>query len=163
VKRSSRIALNILCPPAMGAGFILLSMAAVELTQNGLTRPVSPAEIGTMVFFSLIMAYVIATLPSIAHAALMEWIYRRSPPHTWAAVGFSALSGFFSATLIFTIMLADSFPRVLNWNLLLFPGAGTLVGLALGGVIKLQSSPDPSSPTVLSRPADTDHRINLSP
>lgn len=132
--RNKRIALEILSPPALGAGWwVLATMPHVTWTAEGLV-----GHFGLVVVVTG-YAYWFAGIPSLVYAAIMEWRFARGlDPRGWRSVGLSAVLGFISGGGIMVCLgwrrLWDPVP----W--LIFGGGGAVVGFILGLLIKRLSS-----------------------
>gem|GEM_PF-4977677 len=90
---------------------------------------------------AVIYAYKLAALPSLIHAMLLEWVYRRYPANTWNACLLSGVSGAFAGVLINitnVIAFSDSagFGEIFDGSFFILPGLGMFVGFLLGLAIK---------------------------
>jgi MFS family permease len=135
MKRPARIALNVLLPPLLGAGCFIAAMCAAavgELYTNASAKNIGGAagdvlRVGLMV---TCVAYVIAGVPSLLHALLMEFTYRRFSASRWAAVGASTMSGMLMGLLITGFIANWRLSRILQTYMFI------IVGFALGLLIK---------------------------
>jgi peptidoglycan biosynthesis protein MviN/MurJ (putative lipid II flippase) len=135
MKKTLRIALNVLGPPPLAVAFIVVG----EGLTNALTSDRKIFPNANWLLLMLIVAYLIAILPSILHAIYLEWIYEREPEHTWRAVGFSCLSGLTSGAIIALVLMdPESSNRA---EPLIFISLGLLVGACTGIIVKLSSRP----------------------
>jgi hypothetical protein len=98
-----------------------------------------------------LFAYVIAGIPSLIHALLMEYIYRRHPAHTWNACVLSGGSGAFAGFLIDVIFVVSEQRTGIDGWLLIYPTLGIIVGLAVGALIKIFDATDARSTTCSAR------------
>jgi succinate dehydrogenase/fumarate reductase cytochrome b subunit len=144
MKRQARIALNVLLPPLLGAGcfIVVLCAAAVgEFYTNPSAENIGEA-LGKMFMFGLMVtyaAYVVAGLPSLLHALLMEFVYRRLGANRWISVVASTMSGMLMGLLI-TGFIVDWRPsRILETYQFLIVGG--IVGFALGLLMKWLNRP----------------------
>lgn len=150
MQRPARVALNILLPPLLAAGCFLAFMGMIALGEsNSPNRDATDVlrgagQLGFMVF---LVAYMVAGLPSLLHAVIMEIAYRKFPPEGWASVGISALSGTLAGILVATFFLSGKAPSARVS--LVFVLLGFFVGFLLGIFIKRLSRPK----LVVNRPA----------
>jgi hypothetical protein len=153
MQRAARIAVNFLLPPSLATGYFVAITTVVkvgELHQRHSATSSSGAisDIVAFGFMIVFYAYLIAGLPSLLHATLMEFAYLKFPAHRWAAVGISTLSGAFAGIVITGFLV--------NWQLLKIPdkpfliALGCSVGFSLGLFIKWlhRSKIDRPAPTL---------------
>lgn len=141
MKRPKRIALEILGPPMLGTGLLLVGWGAVALW-NILTQaaPVKwDPEILVWVLVVLVYAFVLAGIPSILYTLVMEWRFSRGlNPQSWRTVGLSSTLGLLSGGAIMVVFTGARFePGLLGF----WGGMGSAVGFLLGLFIKVRSTP----------------------
>lgn len=138
MNRPVRIALNIVGPPLI-ASLLLIATALLAIPFTGSSRPGELADAAGVIPFVLFFAYMLAGIPSIIHAALMEWLYHRYPAHTWKACAVSGVSGALAGILIDLTFLIASWRNGIDGWLFFYPTIGLIVGLLLGIAVKLLS------------------------
>ncbi len=134
MKRSTRIALNTFGPPLV-ASLILLTMSVVSAISS--PRSGEFASVAKLIPLVLFFAYLLATIPSVIHALIMEWLYQRYPAHTWKACLASGGSGVLAGVFIDIFFLASSQLTQADAWLLIYPVFGFIVGLLIGFTVKL--------------------------
>lgn len=146
MKRPARIALNVLLPPLLAAGCFVAVMCVAALGEsfNNARRSLDKTigDIAQFGFLAILFAYVIAGLPSILHAGLMELSYQKFPADRWAAVGVSAASG----SLAGFLMSAFLSKGATNPGLFILVPLGAFVGFLLGAFIKWLSRSKSDNP-----------------
>lgn len=136
-----RIALELLGPPLLGAVlFCALPWAQRAWISVRQGRPPGyDPHFFQNVGFVLLLAYVLAGIPSIVYTLVMEWRFARGlDPKNWWTVALSALLGTIAGG---TIGISWDAGR---WNLgawILLGVTGLGVGFLLGSLIKMLSKP----------------------
>ena len=145
MKRPARIALNVLMPPLLATGcFITIFGAAAANTW--LSGGPSPKgydlfeDLAASIVLIAFYAYTLAGVPSLLHAIVMEFAYRKFPADRWSSVFISALSG-----TIGGLIITDFLGHGLNAGAAVFIVVGCFVGFGLGSIIKWLSRPTPAS------------------
>ena len=134
--RGKRIALEILGPPALGAGLWDMTMAATMAWSAWVDgRPQAWSwQIAQVTGAVFLFAYVFAGLPSLLYAAIMEWGFARGlNPASWRAVLWSSGLGLTSGLAIIGVASAG---RAEFAAYALLGGLGLVVGFLLGWFIK---------------------------
>lgn len=121
-----RFALHVLLPP-LGCGFLFVGVALISSVGR-----IPPGDIIQVIFLGLFFAYVVAVVPSVIYAALMEFAARRGiKPGSRRAVWLSAWLGGIIGALILL------FPG--GWRdgpaMLFISALGFVVGLAVEWLI----------------------------
>jgi hypothetical protein len=120
MKTAPRVLANLLFPP----GIAVLLLWSV----GGIFGEKFPSFVR-----AILVAYIVAAIPSVIHAFAMERFYRRGVlPTRMSAVGISALSGLFAGILVAAIFLTV-FPLSSALKLWPYP----LVGTATGAIVAL--------------------------
>jgi hypothetical protein len=137
--RRSRIALEILGPPALGAACWLLAIGGWTLWE-AMTRGKPAAllrQLPEMALVLFVCAYFFAGVPSLLYAAIMEWRFARGlDPASWRTVGWSTGLGLASGAAIIGVLSGG---RAGLASLAVFGALGLIVGALLGGFIKWRS------------------------
>lgn len=139
--RPKRIALEILGPPLLGGGLVLVGWAVVALWNflTGATPIRWDPQALAWVLVVLIYAYALAGIPSILYALVMEWWFSRGlNPASWRAVGLSAFLGFLAGGGMISVLSGFHLESAL---LAFWGGLGSAVGFLLGLFIKVRSTP----------------------
>lgn len=135
--RKKRIALELLGPPAVGAGIPIIivgGMALIESTTKA-NSAVQLKEVGQMAALFFLGAYFVAGLQSILCTAVMEWRFTKGlDPASWQMVRLSSVLGFGSGAIVSLGNLDQ--PTKLGPMLLAFGGLGLVVGFIMGLLIK---------------------------
>ena len=102
--RGKRIALELLGPPALGAGIFalyLIGAAAWEIAVKGKALGKTLGDFGLGILIVLVYAYIFVGVQSILYAVIMEWRFKRGlDPRSWRAVMLSTALGFASGSII---------------------------------------------------------------
>jgi hypothetical protein len=127
MKRRTRFFLHAMLPPLFGGVLIFLLMF---ITRSG---PIDWASALPALGYVLIAAYVIAIIPSLAYAALMEWAFHRGMVEgSRRAVKLSALLGTAVGSIPLVIELFNPHQtiRLEDWAIGAAPSAvGCVVGV----------------------------------
>jgi hypothetical protein len=139
--RRSRITLELVGPPLLGAGLVTAWAVIQMLTDATTTTAAGWANQLGMLPMAFVMYTVFAIpcigLQTLAYTAIMEWRFARGlDPRSWRAVGWSTVLGWASgAVLAFGYGIA----RKDTWYF--FNGMGPAVGCLLGLIIRRKSKP----------------------
>jgi len=88
--------------------------------------------------FYLLAAYVIAGIPSLLYALLLEWAFRAGvAPDSWASVALSALLGALAGVGMILVLNGSTAP---GEAFIQVGGVGLITGLAMGIAIKRWST-----------------------
>ncbi|MBI2496663.1 MAG: hypothetical protein HYV75_01610 [Opitutae bacterium] len=137
--RGKRIALEILGPPALGAGLWYATITATTAWSVWVDdRPQAwNWQIAQRMGVVLLFAYIFAGLPSLLYAAIMEWRFTRGlNPGSWRAVAWSSGLGLASGLMIIGVA---STGRAESTAYAMFGGLVLAVGFLLGWFIKRRS------------------------
>ncbi len=134
MKRTARVAVELLAPPAVGAGLLLLYLACEGWRFTGQDLRELPALLG--------LAYVVAGLPSLAFMLAMELAFARGvAPRSWAGVllagGIGALSGLW-VSVVLRFAVGGPVLRLLT---VLGLSTGALVGLVVMASARMGERP----------------------
>lgn len=122
MKRTARVAIELLAPPAVAAGLLLLYLATEGWRFTGRDLRELPTLLG--------MAYVVAGLPSVASALVMELAFARLvEPRSWAGVLLAGALGAVSGLIVNIVVLRGV--AMLRLLTLLGLSTGALVGLVV--------------------------------
>ncbi|MBI3886764.1 MAG: hypothetical protein HY302_13690 [Opitutae bacterium] len=140
MKRRSRIALEALGPPLLGAAAIF-SPLVVEAARAAILEGKFGGWTweGVKFFWVVVfVAYLVAGLPSLFYTAIMEWRFHRGlDPRSWRAVALSTFLGLLSGLAISGVLSGLKWkPEVWAY----YSGVGVAVGFLLGWLIKVWSA-----------------------
>jgi len=131
MNRKTRIALELLGPPVIGAGGLTVWAAArLEWAPDGPGRAV--ASLPVLFAFHVVFAFFCIGLQTLVYTAVMEWRFARGlDPRSWRAVGLSTFLGWASGAVL---AVGYGIGRQDTWYL--FNGLGPAVGLLLGLIVR---------------------------
>jgi len=164
MKRPLRIALEIIGPPLFGL-LPFYVMMTPDLIANIAYGHVNPAE-----HFAIFGgAYMVAGIPSIIYAVVMETAFSRFfSPKSWRAVMLSTILGLFSGVLISGVAGAlrighDTGHSVFVTLIPTMVPLGIFVGFLMGLLVKVLSETEPNqapepTPTTVTPPAGQEAR-----
>jgi hypothetical protein len=131
-----RICSNLLLPPPIGLAYVVVFVWAYE-ARKGLRGPLHIPVRQDMLEGAVIvlMAYVIAIVPSAVFTAALEFLYRRRGLSTQSgkALVYSAIGGALSGTAICAAFQMDGSGAA---TLAIYPMAGALTGLTVAVIIR---------------------------
>jgi hypothetical protein len=139
--RGKRIALELLGPPAIGAGLIIAVFGGASLwdaLMKGLTWDLLQ-QIGMLSLTIFCAAYLVVGIQSIIYAIILEWRFKRGlVPCSWQLVRLSSLLGFGSGAVLSLAHFGQ--PAKIGPTLLFAGGLGLIVGFLMGLLIKRWST-----------------------
>ena len=136
--RAQRIMLEILAPTPLALLLLFGNFLAQGIWQGRRPHPAGSDLLGLL--FYLLYGYLIAGIPSLITAGVIEWRFARGlKPSSWRAVGLFSLLGLMSGLLMATtIMLLSSYDERLS-GFLYFSVWGASTGTVLGLLVKAWS------------------------
>ena len=136
-----RIALELLGPAALGAGIISLfyiGAAACDIVVKGKALLKTLGEVGSVMLFCLMMAYLFVGIQSILYTIIMEWRFKRGlDPRSWRMIGLSSSLGFSSDVGMIIVLEGDRSWEKQGW--IGWGGLGLVVGFLMGLLIRCWS------------------------
>jgi hypothetical protein len=142
MKRWKRVLLEVLGPPAIG-GMIVGIVAVVagawdEVPRLGWNRWMSDAAVYAVLI--LVGAYVVAGIPSLVFAGIMEWRFARGlSPASKRVVGWTGSLGLVSGWSIAFILAGNRPTADLIWPILLIGCVGAATGSVIGMLIRREA------------------------
>jgi hypothetical protein len=134
--RHQRVALELLAPAPLGLlGFGLIALSREMACGGALTMR---SQDFLLIVWCLLVACVVAAIPSLIYSLIMEGIFRRGVnPASWLAVALSsALGGLAGAA----IALVLCWFKMEEEALILFGVVGLFAGFVIGMLIKQRSA-----------------------
>lgn len=139
MRRWKRVLLEVLAPPAIGGMIVwlvaIVASACDEVPRLGWNRWANDTAVYAVLI--LVGAYVVAGLPSLVFAGLMEWRFARGlSPSSKRVVGWTGSLGLVSGWSI-AFIIAGSRPTAdLIWPLVLIGCVGAVAGSLVGMFIR---------------------------
>jgi len=132
MKRSTRIALELLGPPLLGALLLWLTVLPIDGSFG------AGVDWWVMLSWMVLWAYLFAGIPSILYTLTMEVAFAKGlNAGRWPATAFSGLLGAGAGVSMVLVLMGWQFDAAV---LLRFGELGLTVGLVLGLVIKFSSA-----------------------
>ena len=142
--RKKRIALELLGPPALGAGIPTILFGGASLIES-LIKGSSIGhlkDVGSVAALYFFYAYFIVGLQSILYTVIMERRFKHGlDPCSWRMVRMSSLLGFGSGAILAVFAIND--PKIMGGIVLIMGGLGLVVGFLIGLLIKWWSAEKP--------------------
>ncbi len=130
----TRIAFEILAPAPLG----LLGLMLSAVMEGAFRRDLRLGMDWSIAGFYLLAAYVIAGIPSLLYAFLLEWAFRAGVgPDSWTSVALSALLGALAGVGMMLVLNGSTAP---GKAFIQVGGVGLITGLAMGIAIKRWST-----------------------
>jgi hypothetical protein len=142
---NSRIAVNTLLPPAIACMLftVILGWHASDIITPGLFC------------WGLLLAYLVAGIPSVLHAKFMEFFYRRGPlPGDAVSLAMSSLSGLAWGVLI-PLLIGSQHSELSETVFATSGGVGMLTGFFTGMLVMMASPRSENRPNKAPEPTTT--------
>lgn len=151
LNRKKRIALELLGPPALGAGVFIAVFGGAALWDSlikGLTWDLL-RQLAMLSLTIFAAAYIVVGIQSVLYTLIMEWRFKRGlDPRSWQMVRLSSFLGFGSGAIV-SLGNFDQ-PTKLGPTILFMGGLGLVVGFVMGLLIKLwptEKKPEGENPS----------------